>query len=111
LLVVRSDSLLPAVVFHVIFNGLQVVRTRVDQSVLTREPLEWFFRFEGGEVRYRWPTLLICGVISLVLLRWLVRWRPHGAAGRTGAVDAGGHSAEIPVEPAFANERTAATRS
>ena len=109
LLVVRSNSLLPAIVFHVIFNGLQVVRSRIDQAALSREPLSWFFHVEGDEVRYRWPTLLICAVISVLLLRWLVRWR-HPSATHTNESEHPGHRPTgITVERAFADEQPVAT--
>ncbi|HUG91709.1 MAG TPA: ABC transporter permease subunit/CPBP intramembrane protease [Planctomycetaceae bacterium] len=104
LLVLRSGSLLPAIVFHVIYNGLNVVRWRLDPAVLTRGPLEWFASVEGGEVHYRWPTLVICGVVAAVLLRWLVR-APNRQERLTGtAAGPDSRSPAAAADPAFADE-------
>jgi sodium transport system permease protein len=104
LLVVRSNSLLPAVAFHVIYNSLQVVRSRLDVDVLARDPWNWFVAVEGGEVSYRWPTLVICGVVAAGLLRWLIQ---HG--GRPSAADRTDPStseagARLRRDPAYAED-------
>ena len=79
LLTIRSNSLFPAVLFHFIYNSLQVLRSRVDTSVFTDTPAEWFITItkinETNVIRYDWTTILIAAVIAFVLLRWLIfRW-------------------------------------
>jgi sodium transport system permease protein len=114
LLVVRSDSLLPAIVFHVIYNSLQVFRSRLDATALDGEAWRWFVVAEGGDVSYRWPTLLIAAAVAAVVLRWLVTWRPGSAVTGVGVQPAGGQDSRkaelpagmaiVPREPAFSDE-------
>jgi sodium transport system permease protein len=87
LLAVRSGSLVPCVVFHMLFNGLQAVLSRIEPKVFEQPALHWLFRVEttaaGPEVRGNWTLLLICGVIAAVLLQWLVRYRDAEAPAET----------------------------
>jgi len=69
LIAIRSNSLFPCMLFHVIYNSLQVLRLRVDQSLLTHPPANWFFRIDEGVIRYDWPTLIISAVVAIALLR------------------------------------------
>ncbi len=77
LLVARSNSLFPAMVFHFIYNSLEVLRSRVDVSQVVGSPIEWFVSIEQADgetiVNYAWPTLLICAVVAALILRWLVK--------------------------------------
>ncbi|MFG0335263.1 MAG: ABC transporter permease subunit/CPBP intramembrane protease, partial [Maioricimonas sp. JB049] len=79
LLAIRSGSLWPGVLFHFIFNGLQVAQTRIPPELFDSAPLTWLVSVERiGEsfaIRYDWPTLVVAGVISFMMLRWLVRYR------------------------------------
>jgi sodium transport system permease protein len=76
LLTIRSNSLLPAILFHFVYNSLQILRSRVDTSVLTDTPAEWFITIdETNVIRYDWTTILIAAAVAFVLLRWLIfRW-------------------------------------
>lgn len=73
-LTIRSRSLLPAMIFHFLNNGLSVVRARV-LAVWGTDLTDNLFvaRDAEGEWRYTWVTLGVCLVIALPLLRWLVR--------------------------------------
>lgn len=74
LFAVRSGSLLPCIVFHIIFNSLQVVRGRVDLEVIRSSDFlqTWFEVQPGGGFTYTWPTLLVSAVVSAAGLLWLV---------------------------------------
>jgi len=72
LLAVRSNSLLPGILFHLTYNALLVGNARIAQSAsktFQDGPLSWLFDVSGGNVRYEWPTLIACGVIATVVLR------------------------------------------
>lgn len=76
LIAVRSNSLLPGIVFHFIYNSLGVANSRVggqaNEWTLT-ELGRWFFAFQDGGVRFEWPLLLICGAVAFAMLYRLVR--------------------------------------
>ncbi len=75
LLAARSGSLLPGVVFHFIFNGSQVLATRIKPEAL--KGWEWLVRLDGKaenpEMHFTWQTLLVCAVISSLALGWILR--------------------------------------
>ncbi|NOX52966.1 MAG: ABC transporter permease subunit [Planctomycetes bacterium] len=81
LIVIRTDSLLPAMAFHFFNNSLSVIRGRLDFGWVMSGPPHWFFRIESGELRYQWPLLLLCALASIVLLRWFVN-RRHPIRGK-----------------------------
>ena len=72
LIVLRSNSLIPGIVFHMIYNSLTIMRGRIDPSWLTQTPVDWFLSVKQETIRYQWPTLMVAAVIAIVLLRWLV---------------------------------------
>jgi len=80
ILAVRSGSLIPGVVFHLLFNGSQVVLARLNTSPLEHGIGSWLFTVEkAGEqtaLRFDWPLLVICVALAAVLLRWLMRQQP-----------------------------------
>ncbi|MCH9790821.1 MAG: CPBP family intramembrane metalloprotease [Planctomycetes bacterium] len=71
LMAVHSRSLLPGVVFHFIYNSLGVLHGRIPEAWVPENGLEYFVRIEQGALRYSWPLLLICGVIAVLILRWV----------------------------------------
>ncbi len=73
LLAVRSGSLLPAVLFHFINNGLQVAQSRLPQSALEEGVLPVLFHVEESGLRAQWPVLLTCVALSAILITWLVK--------------------------------------
>ena len=77
LLAVRSNSLLPGILFHIMYNGIEVMRNRIDPGFWTTAPMDWLVTVEAvGEstqVRYDWPLLAICGFIATGLITWLLR--------------------------------------
>lgn len=70
LLAIRSRSLLPGIVFHLITNGLAVL-----VGELTSSPLAPYLFRNGTEGLYNAPILAICVAVSTVLIYQLYR---HG---------------------------------
>jgi hypothetical protein len=68
------------VVFHLLFNGAQVVLSRVDAAQFEQGIGHWFFSVERSgdetDLRFDWPLLSICVVLSALIISWLLRQRP-----------------------------------
>jgi sodium transport system permease protein len=79
LIAVRSGSLLPGIVFHMLYNGGEVLKARVPDDVWTSPTAEWFFHVQSIEgelaVRHTALTLVLCGVVAAGLVAWLIRDR------------------------------------
>lgn len=77
LLAARSGSLLPGVIFHFIFNGTQVLATRFNADDLKSGGWDRVIRITGdganAELHFTTATLVICGLVSTVLIIWLIR--------------------------------------
>lgn len=78
LIAVRSNSLLPGVLFHFLFNSLAVLRERASAHLADGHAEEfqqsfwhWFATLEAGGLRYTWLTLAISGVVALWSLWWI----------------------------------------
>ncbi|MDA1013613.1 MAG: ABC transporter permease [Planctomycetota bacterium] len=76
LFAVKSGSLVPCMVFHILFNSLQVLRSRVDPQVITDSD---FLRFlvdvnRDGSFSYQWPTLILAALGALTGLLWLANY-------------------------------------
>jgi sodium transport system permease protein len=81
LIAVRSNSLLPGIAFHLIYNCLAVAHMRVSRiwveglpTWMDNTPFEWCLRMEDGHVRYQWPLLLVTAVVAIWLLRWILNF-------------------------------------
>jgi sodium transport system permease protein len=73
---VRSRSILPGMLFHLVFNGLEVARSRWGAQVPTEGVWGWFFRAEGL-LAYQPLLLMVAGLIAAALLWTLVRRPSH----------------------------------
>jgi len=91
LIVYHSRSLVPAILFHLIYNSLGILRGRIGTTWIEDSPAEWFFAADGGAIRYEWPTLLIAAVVAVALLRWLLA-QPVGDSTSASA------NAKLPIE-------------
>lgn len=84
LLAVRSRSLIPGVIFHLIFNGIQVLQTRVPLEWFQSPAMEWLFSVESEagqpSVRFDAPLLAISGLLSVGLVTWLIKNPMDGSA-------------------------------
>jgi sodium transport system permease protein len=72
LIAVRSNSLLPCILFHFVFNSLDVMRRRFGDSLVVDGTRDWLFTLEEGGLRFQWGALTICALVAIVLLRWLI---------------------------------------
>lgn len=79
LLAVRSQSLLPCILFHAIFNGTQVLMARWGDSVYTSDIARRLFILKEGPEGMLVPEgfhpvfLGLCAGVSLALILWLLR--------------------------------------
>lgn len=89
LMAIRSRSLIPGIVFHLLFNSLGVLHSQLSEQLKTRTPgwLESGFgellftivRSDSGEpvaLRFDFPLLAVCGAVTFVLIRTLIRMKP-----------------------------------
>lgn len=83
LLAIRSRSLIPGIVFHLCFNSLGVAHSQISEKLaaspawVDSEPGRWLFSVgEEGQLRFDFPLLAVCGVITFVLIRTLIRMNP-----------------------------------
>ena len=72
-LAIRSNSLVPCIVFHFINNSLGVIHGRFGVKLSELRVLDTFVTIDEGSLRYRWPTLVVCVVVAAPILVWLFR--------------------------------------
>jgi sodium transport system permease protein len=77
LIAVRSRSLWPGILFHLLYNGLELSRNRWGTEMPTAGPWGWLFRFAPDEGGLRYEPLLwtLAGLAACVLLTVLARPR------------------------------------
>ena len=80
LLAVRSQSLIPGIIFHFCFNTLAVYHSKLTAAWTDSPPdsdgiAGWFFTFENQQVGYSYLTIAICLVITIATIRWLIRYQ------------------------------------
>lgn len=78
LIALRSNSLLPGVIFHFLFNSLAVLRERAGALLVGKQAevfqesfWHWFATLEDGGLRYTWLTLVIAGIVASLSLWWV----------------------------------------
>ena len=67
-LAVRSESLLPGIVFHFCYNSLEVLRHRFGKDVPVDGAWRLFFSREGTSLQYESLLLVVCGFAAAALL-------------------------------------------
>ncbi|MCL6501351.1 MAG: ABC transporter permease subunit [Pirellulales bacterium] len=73
-LAVQSGSLLPAVCYHAVHNGLALFSSELAARAAEAPLLGWLVsRTPGGSCVYNWPTVLAGFLAGCVLLAWLHR--------------------------------------
>lgn len=87
LFALRSGSLLPGILFHVIYNSLEVVRGRLAEFPSNNRVVDWFVAFTTTKenehsLEYKWPTLAIAAVAAVALIALLAAKGPK----RTGTL-------------------------
>ena len=80
LLAVRSGSLVPGIVFHLIFNSLAVLHGQAGATWTEEAPgwlqspvANWFVTLQEGMVRYNFATLVVSAIVAFILIRHLIR--------------------------------------
>jgi sodium transport system permease protein len=78
LLAVRSGSLLPGILFHVFYNSLEILRSRIAALPLGGPVVDRFFTFTTTKenehvIEYKWPTLAMAAIVALLLITILLR--------------------------------------
>ena len=74
-LAIRSNSLLPCVMFHFINNTLGVLHGRYGADLYEKVLPTTFFALDDGTLHYRWPTLTVCLGLAVPLLMWVFRFQ------------------------------------
>lgn len=73
-LAVRSQSLLPCIIFHFINNALGVIHGRFGKQLSDLPGMKDLVAIDGdGALRYGWPMLVACLIVAVPLLVWLFR--------------------------------------
>jgi sodium transport system permease protein len=78
LLAIRSRSLLPAVLFHIVYNSLESVRARTSDVIVHSPALKWLMSSEPSEIGYSTTALVVAALVAVPLIAWLVLDRGKG---------------------------------
>ncbi len=80
LIAVKTRSLIPCVLYHVVHNGISIAISKIDQSIVSDYPsLNFLFQLEpNGGIEYVWAPALIMTVAGGLLIAWL--WNYGDAA-------------------------------
>jgi sodium transport system permease protein len=77
LMAIRSNSLLPGVAFHMLYNGIEIFRNRLSPELWDAPFIQWAVtvetRDQQTQLRYDGPLLILCAVSATVLITWLIR--------------------------------------
>jgi sodium transport system permease protein len=80
LFALRSGSLLPGILFHLMYNSLEIVRERASSLDLKGPVVDWFITTTAKDnehsLEYTWPTLAIAFVVAALLIARLARRAP-----------------------------------
>ncbi len=75
-LALRSGSLIPGVIFHLIFNGTQVIASRMLNDPKNLDAMKRWGIYEADAVaaapQFTWGVLAGCVVLAAPMLMWLV---------------------------------------
>jgi sodium transport system permease protein len=87
LLAVRSRSLLPGIVFHLINNGGALVASRlVERGGSGTKAARWLYR-DPDQLLYHWPWVVAGALASVLMLTALVRDGRPASVKASGAPD------------------------
>ena len=103
LIAIRSNSLLPGVVFHFLFNSLAVVRERMSVQLAGGHAEEFqqsiwsfFAILDAGGLRYTWLTLVISGAAASACLWWV--WQAGRSKSNPETVEGLFQNGLVPVQ-------------
>ncbi|MFN0195758.1 MAG: ABC transporter permease subunit/CPBP intramembrane protease [Planctomycetaceae bacterium] len=72
LLAIRSGSIWPGMLFHFLFNGLEVIKARYHESIPTSGPAAWFVSVSEEGLSYTGLTLFISAIVTTLILKKLI---------------------------------------
>ncbi len=72
---VRTESLWPGIVFHLLYNSLETCRSRYGKTLDVSGGWQVLFRQEG-ELRYQPILLILCAIATVSIILVLMRRRP-----------------------------------
>jgi sodium transport system permease protein len=72
LLAIRSGSLLPGVLFHIIYNAVETLRVRAGDSLVRTPVVKWFVTSEASEIGYNALALVTAAFVATVFIGWLI---------------------------------------
>lgn len=77
LIAVRTQSLLPGIVFHLCYNSLELLRNRFGAELPAGGVADWFYRMapDAGGLRYQPALLIVAGLLANALIIAIARPR------------------------------------
>ncbi|MDA0833567.1 MAG: ABC transporter permease subunit [Planctomycetota bacterium] len=72
LLAIRSGSILPSIIFHFLFNGLEVVKARYGEAIANSSSATLFITSTEDGMHYTGLTLFLSGLIATLILKRLI---------------------------------------
>jgi sodium transport system permease protein len=81
-LAVKTNSLLPAVAYHLVHNSLGVLHSRITPTLVEQWPvLDALVELSAdGGVEYRWTAMVIASLLGALILLWIKRLPYHPCA-------------------------------
>ena len=73
LLAIRSGSIFPCMLFHMIFNSLLVMHGRLSEASKDHPFENVFATLKDGELRYTWVTIVLASLLLVGALRYLTQ--------------------------------------
>lgn len=72
-LAMRSRSLFPAILFHFLNNSLGILHGRLGAQWSDGVNGNLWITVNDGTLRYNWPTVILCLLVAIPLLRWTMK--------------------------------------
>jgi sodium transport system permease protein len=75
---VQTGSLVPCMLFHLVYNSLMFATLRLPELAERRPELASLFRQPtADQIVYQWPIVAMCGLAAIVPILWLHRLPFH----------------------------------
>jgi sodium transport system permease protein len=70
-LAMKTDSIVPAMAFHCTHNALLLALGQLKTETIEANPwLGWLIEAGEKDASYRWPVLVVCGLVAAAILWW-----------------------------------------
>ncbi len=73
LLAIRSGSLFPCIVFHLVNNAIPVLASQLQPATVESGWMKGWIAIKDNQMRFTWLTLALCGISAAVALGWMLR--------------------------------------